>query len=302
MRVVIDGDSARAFSTWGASSPSIRQFAVSDTYFETLGIRIVLGRTLGAIDVAGKQPAVVVSRRFADTYWPQQSPLGHTLQFGTRGTRLTVVGVVEDVRDIQSGSRGIHAEPRLDAYMSIRQFVPWDVRVLIRGHGDVSGIQAAAPAIVRHLDANVSTSSFTLARNLETELSVTRLFGALVGTFAISGLALSVIGIYGVVAYGIAQRTREIGIRIALGGTSTDVLSLVLRESLRFVTIGLAAGLIMSLLMSRGLRALLFGVSPTDPVTYGVVCLLFGSVAGFACYLPARRVTRVDPMVALRSD
>jgi putative ABC transport system permease protein len=302
LRVVTDGDSAHAISTPRVVSPTVRQFAVSDTYFATLGIRILQGRGLGALDVAGTQPVTVVSRRFADTYWPQQSPLGRTVQFGVRGTRLTVVGVVEDVRDLQSGSRGIHADPRLDTYMSIRQFVPWNPRVLIRGQGDVSGIQSAAQTVGRSVDPNVLTTSYTLARHLETQLLVTRVFGALAGLFAISGLALSLIGIYGIVGYGIAQRTREIGIRIALGGTSGDVLRLVLRESLRFVTIGLAAGLVASLLMSRGLRALLFGVSPTDPATYVAVCVLFGAVASFACYLPARRVTRVDPMVALRSD
>jgi predicted permease len=302
LRLIADGDSAAAFATRRLLPSSTRTFSVSDNFFETLGIPLIQGRGLTSFDAASSQLVAVVSRYLAEIYWPRQNPLGHTIQFGARGAKITIVGVVENVRDLQGGRYGIHADPRLDAYFSARQITPSRVTVLLRARGDVSAVQAGAQAIGRRVDPNVFTTVYTRAHDLEIQLMATRLFGALIGTFAISGLALSIIGIYGIVAYGIAQRTREIGVRIALGGTSRDVLTLILRQSLRFVAIGLVAGVLVSLAMSRGLQALLFGVSPTDPLTYLVACALFAAIATLACYLPARRVTRIDPMVALRSD
>src|SRR6185436_462688 len=166
--------------------------------------------------------------------------------------------------------------------------------VLARGSGDMTVLLSAMQAVARRVDSQTPVETHMLLHELELETQAIRLFGFLIGGFAMSGLILSMIGIYGVIAYGIAQRTREIGIRIALGGTSDLVLGLIVRGGLAFTTLGLAIGVVLSLGVGRLLHAFLFGVSATDPFTYLVVCLGFAGVALVACYLPARRVLRVD--------
>ena len=300
--LVTDGDSVRARSMLRSLYPEPRYFAVSHEYFQTLGLKLVRGRTFGPDDASGSQKVVVVSRHFADAFWPRENPIGRTVQFGPHGTHVTVIGVVEDVRDVQGGPRGVRVSARPDAYFSAGQVKVWQPEILIHASGSVTTLQREVQAVARRVDPEVSTTAYTMARAVETERFVAKLFGSVLGGFAISGLILSIIGIYGIVAYGVTQRTREIGIRIALGGTSRDVLRLVLRQALRFVGIGLAAGVVLSLGTSRLLRVLLFGVSATDPFTYGAACVVFGGVGLLACYLPARRVTRIDPLVALRTE
>lgn len=303
LRLFADGDTTRDRERRLSSRQYPRYFAVSDEYFRTLDLRITRGRSLSPNDEPGSQLVVVLSRRFADLLWGKENPIGRTVEFGAHGRPISVVGIVEDVRDVQGGQAGVSADPRADAYFSIRQVGAWQPEVLFRGSKeDVAAIQAAVQAAARRVDPELLTSTFTLARSIEAQRLMFKLLGALLGSFAICGLILSIIGIYGVVAFGIAQRTREIGIRIALGGTNRDVLRLVLRQALRFVGTGLAVGVILSLAAARLLRALLFGVTATDPVTYAAVCIVFGGVAVVACYLPARRVTRVDPLIALRTD
>ncbi len=300
--LVTDGDSVRARSMLRSLYPEPRYFAVSHEYFQTLGLKLVRGRTFAPDDASGSQKVVVVSRHFADAFWPRENPIGRTVQFGPHGTHVTVIGVVEDVRDVQGGPRGVRVSARPDAYFSVGQVKVWQPEILIHASGSVTTLQREVQAVARRVDPEVSTTAYTMARAVETERFVAKLFGSVIGGFAISGLILSIIGIYGIVAYGITQRTREIGIRIALGGTSRDVLRLVLRQALRFVGIGLAAGVVLSLGTSQLLRVLLFGVSATDPFTYGAACVVFGGVGLLACYLPARRVTQIDPLVALRTE
>jgi predicted permease len=300
--LVTDGDSARTRGVLRSLYPEPRYFAVSHEYFLTLGLKLIRGRAFAPDDAPASQKVVVVSRHFADAFWPRENPIGRTVQFGPHGTHVTVIGVIEDVRDVQGGPRGVHVSARPDAYFSAGQVKVWQPEILIHASGSVTALQREVQAMARRVDPEVSTTAYTMARAVETERFATRLFGSVIGGFAISGLILSIIGIYGVVAYGIAQRTREIGIRIALGGTSHDVLQLVLRQALRFVGVGLAAGVVLSLGASRLLRVLLFGVSATDPLTYGAVCIIFGGVGVLACYVPARRVTQINPLVALRTE
>jgi ABC-type antimicrobial peptide transport system permease subunit len=142
----------------------------------------------------------------------------------------------------------------------------------------------------------------TLAGQVDPALLETRIFGGLIGLFALAALVLSIIGIYGVVAFGVARRTREIGIRIALGGTPRDVMRVVVLDGVRFVAIGIAIGLVLSAGLGRLMKAFLFGVSPLDPITYAGGAAVFALVAIVACWWPARRVTRVDPLIALRAE
>ena len=302
VELVTDGDSARTRGTLRSLYPYPRYFAVSHEYFQTLDLKVVRGRSFAPDDAPGSQKVVVVSRHFADAFWPRENPIGHTVQFGPHGTHVIVIGVVEDVRDVQGGPRGVHVSARPDAYFSAGQVKVWQPEILLHASGSVTALQREVQVIARRVDPDVSTTAYTMARAVETERFVAKLFGSVIGGFAISGLILSIIGIYGIVAYGITQRTREIGIRIALGGTSRDVMRLVLRQALRFVGVGLAAGVVLSFGTSRLLRVLLFGVSATDPLTYAAACIIFGGVGLLACYVPARRVTRIDPLVALRTE
>jgi predicted permease len=300
LRLFIDNDTARD------RRPDIerqsRYFAVGDDYFRTLGLRIQRGRGLTVDDRPGSQIVAVVSRRYADVIWGSENPIGRFMQFGMNGSRIVVVGVVDDVRDLLSGVRGVTADPRADVYFSSRQVPAFQIAALARGTSDIAGLQRAAQTIARRVDPDVSTRVVTMEDNVDTQRMVTRWFGSLIGGFAVCGLLLSIIGIYGVVAYGITQRTRELGIRIALGGTSQDVLRLVMNGALKFVGIGLVIGLGLALATTRLLRIVLFGVSPTDPMTFGAACVLFGGVALLACYVPARRVTKIDPLKALRTE
>jgi putative ABC transport system permease protein len=159
----------------------------------------------------------------------------------------------------------------------------------------VDAVRAADPSLILSRAA-------TLASQFDAPRLETRIFGGLIGVFAAVALILSIIGIYGVVAFGVARRTRELGIRIALGGTSRDVMRVVVLGGLRFVGIGIGIGLLLAVALGRVLKLFLFGVSPLDPVAYVAVALLFGAVAIVSCYLPARRVLRIDPLIALRSD
>ena len=299
-RLFIDGDTTAAFRGGSAGSPSF--FGVSTDYFQALGLRALRGRTLTTDDGQASAKVVVLSHELADKLWPHQDPIGRTIQFGARGIRVTVIGVVEDVRDVQGGRAGISASPRPYGYLSTDQVSVWNPEVLVTGDNGIPALQAAARLVARRMDPTVTTVAETMAKEAETERWVVSIFGGLMAGFAVAGLVLSMIGIYGVVAYGITQRTREIGIRLALGGTSNDVLRLVMRQSARFVGVGLLAGIPLSLGAGRLLRVLLFGVSTADPLTYGAVCVVFGGVAMLACYLPARRVTGIEPLLALRSE
>jgi len=214
-----------------------------------------------------------------------------------------VIGVVDDVRSLRGGRDGFSDAPIPTLYVSTRQGELGYPEILATGAGDALALHGHIVDLVRAADPSLLLlRDVTLASQFDEAFLVTRVFGGLIGVFAISALALSVIGIYGVVAFGVARRTREIGIRIALGGTIRDVMRIIMVDGLRFVGIGIAIGLALAVALGRLVRTFLFGVSSLDPVAYAAVCVLFGAVAIVACYLPARRVTRVDPLVALRYD
>ena len=298
-RLVPDHDTSRA-----APRQVYPELAVvSDEYFSLLHLRVQLGRGFAPDDVDGSTPVVVVSRSIAQLLWPTSNPIGHVIQAGRRGAALTIVGVVDDVRSLRGGGRGFTNEPLPTLYLTERQALSGYPEILATGRGDVLAIRSHVLDLVRAADPMMMTfRETTLANQADQALLVTRVFGGLVGLFAFSALVLSIIGIYGVVAFGVAQRTREIGIRIALGGTSRDVIRMIVTDGLRFVGVGLAIGLLLSAGLARLEHSFLFGVSTLDPLVYASVCVLFGCVALLACWWPARRVSRVDPLIALRAD
>jgi putative ABC transport system permease protein len=211
---------------------------------------------------------------------------------------------VDDERRLRGGSSGFTDSPLATPYVSLRQALTAAPELLLTGRGDAMTLRAQAAALLRAADPNVILipRQVTLASQFGEALLITRVFGGLVGAFAIAALGLSIIGIYGVVAFTVAQRTREIGIRIALGGTSRDVMRTIVVDGLRFVVYGLLAGMVLAALVARVIKTILFGVSSLDPVAYAAVSLLFGAVAVLACYWPARRAARVDPLIALRAE
>jgi putative ABC transport system permease protein len=286
----------------GSSTMDVRFFAVSDDYFRILGVRTIAGRGFRADDTNGSNPAVVVSRTLARSAFADANPLGRTLQRGQDGDRFTVIGVVEDVRR-PSRNAALGGIASADVYASTRQVAPPYPEIVALADGDVGAVKGIVAGAVRETDPDlVAGAPRTMDSDLETTKMVIRIFGSLFGFFAGSALLLSIIGIYGVVAYGITQRTREIGIRMALGGTSRAVVSLLLREGAVFTVVGIVLGVVIAMASGGLLRTLLWGTSPLDPVVYVVVTLLFAAVATLACYLPARRAARVDPLVALRAE
>ncbi len=299
-RLVPDRDSSRA----PAGPTFYSAYAVSDRYFDLLGLKLRIGRSFAAVDGSGSQPVAVLGAHTAQLVWGAMSPVGHTIQLGTHGEPLLVIGVVDDVRELRGGARGMNADPAIAIYVSTRQALSYNPELLARGTGRVLDVRERVLQLVRQRDPSllVLNAQTTMASSVDQNFLVMRVFGGVIGVFATAALVLAVIGIYGVVGFGIAQRRREIGIRVALGGTAAQVTGMITRETLRFVGIGLASGIVLSLALSRIMKILLFNVSPVDPIVYSSVIVLFGGVALAASYLPARRAGRVDPLIALRAD
>lgn len=298
-RLIPDGDTTRAtraHTRWSS-------YVVSDGFFGLLGVRIRAGRSFGLGDTEGADPAAVISASTAKALWGTTNPVGRTLQMHATGRAVTVVGVVDDVRQLRGGRDGWSIDPEPTIYLSPRQAVTRYPELLATGPGSVLLIRSMLVTLLRGEDPTAFVGrELTLASQFDQAFLVTKVFGGVIGALAGAALLLSVIGIYGVVSFGVAQRTHEIGIRIALGGTTSRVLRMIASEAARFVSVGILLGLGLSLALSRVMKILLFGVSSIDPLTYAVVAIVFGAVAFFACVIPARRVTRVDPLVALRSD
>jgi ABC-type antimicrobial peptide transport system permease subunit len=212
---------------------------------------------------------------------------------------LRVVGVVSDVREF-----GLEASARPTVYVHYlqRPRQAWDFAIVARTQGDPAALVPAMRDVMRSLDPEVPTDFRTLGQVFSSSLDNRRFSLVIFGAFAAVALLLAALGIYGVTSYAVTQRTQEIGIRIALGARVADVLRLVIGQGMKSVLLGTAIGLAGALAMSRLIAHLLFDVSETDPLTFGVVTALLIAVGLLACYLPARRATRVDPMVALRYE
>jgi predicted permease len=275
---------------------------VTPGYFRAIGLPRLAGRDFGSADRPGAQLTAIVSHRFAEQSWPGADPLGRRFRLGGNGPWLTVVGVVGDLR-----ARGFGAEPAPTMYFPYAQtatsayFMPRSMVLMIRTGGDPSRIAPSVRAIVRSLDPTVPVSEVrTLDVVVGASVANRKFSTTLVLGFAALALVLAGIGTYGVIAYGVTQRTFEIGVRQALGAERGAVLGLVMREGLGLCASGLLIGLAGSVAAGRFIRALLVGVSPFDWITLGVVCLLLAGVSLLACIIPARRAMAVSPTEALR--
>jgi putative ABC transport system permease protein len=279
---------------------------VTPGYFEALGTPLRAGRTFTDADTATTLPVIVVNQTMAKKFWPGADAIGRRLTMGSNDRWITVVGVVADIHH-----RGLDMEPRPEMYRPHTQFryggpdapaVPtmtWAVRTV----DDPRAATSYARAAVRAVDARLGISDIATMDEVVADSTSDRrlnmLLFVLLGTLA---LALATVGVYGVVAYSVSQRTHEIGVRMAIGARPNDVVRLMIQEGGRLAIAGVVAGSVVALAAARLIRGLLFGVSATDPLTFAAVAAGLLAVALLASYIPARRATRVDPMIALRGE
>jgi putative ABC transport system permease protein len=265
---------------------------------------LLLGRTFQQQDNANAPGVAVINEAFARRYWPGQQPLGKRVQMGVARSGvndapyLTVIGVAQVGK---YASLGEEATPFI--YLNLAQNYGSSPTLIVRTQGNPLDSLPAVRGEVAALDKNLPLFDVkTMRQHLGLALLPARLAGSVVGVFGLVALTLAAAGIYGVMAYSVAQRTREIGIRMALGANARDVLRLVARQGMALALIGMAIGVAAALALTQLLKSLLFGVSATDPLTFAVIALLLIVVALLSCWIPARRATKVDPMVALRCE
>jgi putative ABC transport system permease protein len=274
---------------------------VDGNYFSAMGIPVVTGRAFTNGDLPDAPHVGVVSASLAREKWPNESAIGKIIQYGNMDGDLrpfTVVGVVGDVRD---QNLAVEPSPTFYAYMPQRDHSARDLHVVIQTSGDPTTIMTSARTIVRDLRPEVSPVIRTIETLISTSVADRRFVLLLVTIFGSAALVLATLGVYSVISYLVAQRRREIGVRIALGAQRSDVLNLVLRQGASLALIGIVVGAIGALFLTRLLKGLVFGVSTTDPIAFGGVVVLLAGVALVASWMPAQRATRVDPMNVLRS-
>ncbi len=282
---------------------------VDPDYLSTMGLRLRAGRLLTDSDTATSQPVLVVNRSFAEQYLGDDA-IGHRLSLSLyRQAEWEIVGVVEDMKQGGLETAGFIPTPdtaQPEIFSSYRQFPtmgPSSVFFVVRTAGDPDAIAPALRTIVRERAPTLVVESImTMENRLAASLARPRAYALVLGGFAIFALAIAAVGLFGVLSYTVAQRTREIGIRTALGAQTVDVIALVLRSGVAITAAGLAAGLAAAALLARSLSAILYGVSPFDPMTFIVVPVVLACAAGLACFAPARRAARIDPLRALRAQ
>src|SRR5215204_5105330 len=286
----------------GESSPHGDRWMPSDDYFQTMGVPLVKGRFFDARDTADSPPVAIVSEALARKYWPGEEPVGKRITFNRIPNTQDplwreIVGVVGHVRN-----EGLEGESRGQYYVPYAQRPNSpDLFIVVRTDGDPASLAPSVRGAVASVDRDLPVYRVTTMEKMVAESLMERRFSMfLFGVFAALALALAVVGLYGVMSYGVAQRTHEIGLRLALGAQGRDVLRMVVGQGMGLVAVGLGIGLVGAFLLTRLMSSLLYGVSAADPLTYAGITLLLGAVALLASYIPARRATKVDPMVALR--
>jgi predicted permease len=295
--ITIEGYDAAA----GQNMIQADQRVASAGYFEAMKVPLLRGRLFAEQDTKEAQPVVIIDENMARTYWPNADPVGKRLKRGGTSSNapwLTIVGVVKTVKHY-----ALDTDSRVALYTPHLQSGAGSLAIAIRTTADPASVAASVIREARATDPNLPLYDVKPMEQWLSESLARRRFAMLMlGLFAVVAMLLAGVGIYGVMSYTVAQRTREIGIRVALGAQTRDVLSLVVKQGMVLTGIGVGIGLIAAIMVTRIMASLLFGVGAKDPITFAGIALLLAAVALLACYLPARRATKVDPMIALRYE
>jgi predicted permease len=275
---------------------SVNEMSVGPDYFKAMGTTVLRGREFTARDAKGAPGVVIINEEMARRFWPDRDPVGASLTMGSE--KVEIVGVVKNGK-----YRSLGEQPRHFIYHPILQGYYARSTLVVKTSGDPASLMAAVRREIGALDPNVAPTQLgTLEEHMAFALFPARVSGVLLGVFGLLALILALVGLSGLIAYSVSQRTREIGVRMALGAGTRDVLKLVIGEGMLLTLIGMAIGLAAALGLTRFLSDLLYGVSAVDPLTFGLIALLLVGVALSACWLPARRATKIAPMVALRCE
>jgi predicted permease len=284
----------------GATTPKVDApvefdiVTVSPGYFATLGVPLVEGRDFAAADVAKGPPVAIVNESMQRLFWPNAGAVGSPFSDG--GTPYTVVAVARDTK-----YRSLREKPRMVLYLPISQFYTSAANLVVRTSLPPSQMVESLRAAVRGIDPAMPLYNVrTLAEHVNRSLYVDRLRANLIGVLALLALALAAIGIYAVLSYTIAERTREVGVRLALGAQPRALLRLLIGSGARVAAIGIVAGLAIAAILTRYVETQLYGLSPLDPLTLAAASALLFGVALAAAFVPAWRATRIDPVIALR--
>jgi putative ABC transport system permease protein len=269
-------------------------------YFNALGLRLLRGRAFTRGDVANGPPVAIVSRGLAKRLYGDADPIGRRI--GNGGGKdpawREIVGVVDDMH-----ASGLANETPREMYMPSTQWVNSGQTIIVRGAVPVMGLVPAIRRAVLGVDPLLALSNVsTIEQSIDDSQAMSRFTTWLLALLGATGLVLAAVGVYGVIAYAVAQRTHEIGVRIALGATGGTVRWMVVRQGFGLAAAGVGVGVLVSLAAVRTLRTMVFGITAHDPVTFVVVGVLLALVAVIASYVPARRATRIDPLVALRGN
>jgi predicted permease len=287
----------------GDQPPPFANYTIASSgYFAAVGTQILRGRGFLDSDTAESQPVVVVSDAMAKKYWPGQDVVGHTVSLPIYAFDMRIVGVAADVKH-----QSFREVPGPEMYVPFTQ-KPWPsmgtMHVVVRtASADPESMTASVRAASRAVDPDVPLANIATLETIAADAMVQPRFAMLVlSAFGLLALVLACVGLYGVMSRSVAQRTQEIGVRIALGAPRRHVFAMVLADGARVTGLGIVIGVVASLAVLQMMSSFLYGVTPTDPATFGVVAALLFAVALLACYVPARRATRVNPMTALRGE
>jgi putative ABC transport system permease protein len=287
-----------------AQEPAMEVRVTTPGYFTSLGIPLLRGRLFSETDRGSTPPVVLITESAARQYFPNDDPIGKTINLGWgrgKGKRRAggaVIGIVGDIKDT-----GLNAPGPPEIFMPYRQWPVSSMNIVLKTAAPPASLAAAVKSDVYAVDPNLPVSNVRTLEDVVAEsISQPRFYMVLLTIFAAIALALAAIGIFGVLSYAVSQRTREIGIRMALGAQGGSVIGLIVRQAMLLALCGVALGIAGALFLSQTLRKMLFNVEPTDPLTFAAVAVLLAAVALLASYLPARRATRVDPVVALKGE
>jgi putative ABC transport system permease protein len=283
--------------------PMVNYRAVTPNYFNAMGIPVVQGRAYTERDANNAPPVMIVNQQLVHEVFPDENPVGKRITFGSTDSNrqpvwFEIVGVVANTRSLE-----LREEPMAELYFSALQDSWLAMSLVVRSSVEPSSLSASVRQVVNEIDKSVPVSNVkTMDHVVSESITQPRFNLFLLGLFGTVAMLLSAAGIYGVTAYTVTQRTHELGIRIALGAQVSDVLKIILGKGMAVIGMGLAIGLVSAFALMRLLRSLLFGVGENDPLTFGVSTGVLLLVALLACYIPARRATKVDPLTALRYE